>query len=1050
MPTTVDITLGLDLTIGSVPVSLAAEIDKQATETVYTFNGCVQTADIHIGAFLQYVGQQFSVTVQLPPELNLEAKIDYIAGQVIQTSPASGTGGSTELGFAAKFDLEVEGKTITLTFFADTILQNPAPATGNPYVVGAAIETELAFKDLPVVGKIDGFNQIVLTKVGFSYTNSTTGQQFSIPQVTASANPLYTRNDPNAKNANNYTITAAGNQQTFNLSQGGFALTAAMTKSGEMMNNFALPMALPAAPASTTPAQYLPATTTPPATSVHWIDVNKAFGPVNLQKVGLNYSGGEATFGLSAGFTLGGFTMDLEGLTITFPLPLPGSPAGNTVEFDLEGLSMGFQKGGFSISGAFLKVVTSGVVNYYGEVACQAGSFGLKALGGYTPEYTNNGKHYPASFFLYAAVKIPLGGPPFLFVTGFAGGFGINRTLILPTIDQLSGYILLPSNAPAQGATPSDTMSSVLPQLEKWFLDEPGEFEMIDAFALLTVSFGVDLQIGLLGSCSMTFPPEDPAPIAYIEIDIIASYTQSSGLLAVAGKLSPASFIYGGFVHLQGGFAFYTWFSGEHKGDFVVTVGGYSPFFTNKPEYYPDVQRLGMNFGLGPFQVTGQAYFALTPAMMMAGISMLATWKSGPISAWFGAGIDILLAWSPFHYQGEAYVTIGCSVSLGIFTITVHVGADLLVWGPAFGGTAHVDLDVVSFTINFGASQNPPPPVGWLDFQKQFLPQPAGSTTKTLESVRQNRRPMMNAMPRRRVAAPAVQPDNTNVIGASVTSGLSPTPPPTGIDWLVDADEFVILTNSTIPANNGEWALSGSSVYAVPDTVSSYNPTTVSGTDPYLYLSDDDQPFSATQVWNPTLNIAPMDLTNVQSFHTIALQVAGPNGAYVQYIASVSIEPVWLDSNAALWGVNVPNKDKTANDPDMVPNALTGFRITPIPRHPLMVNGVPLVELLFAAGFSTGFNYTAASVDTRYSVTSAISGDTLTINISGAYSGQLVNNDYVLSALADTWVTSQRNSILDDLNANGFTTYTPSEIDIAALATTTALVDWPAVELLGA
>ncbi len=38
----------------------------------------------------------------------------------------------------------------------------------------------------------------------------------------------------------------------------------------------------------------------------------------------------------------------------------------------------------------------------------------------------------------------------------------------------------------------------------------------------------------------MTFPTGDPYPIAYVEIDVIASFTPSTGLLAVR-LLSPAS-----------------------------------------------------------------------------------------------------------------------------------------------------------------------------------------------------------------------------------------------------------------------------------------------------------------------------------------------------------------------------------------------------------------------------------------------------------------------------------------------------------------------------
>jgi len=1068
--TNVDLKIGLNLTIGSVPVSLDAEYNSTSTQTVYTFNGCVQDAVISLGEFISFVGQQFGINIQLPPELNLKAKIDYVAGQVIYTQPQTGNA-TTQLGINAKFELSAGGDTVTLEFYADAILQNPAPPSGNPFVIGAAIDTDLQFSSLPLVGDIPGFRDLALTHMGFSYTNNTPSAgappvTFSIPQVTVSDNPLFTRNDQTARDAKTYAITSQGNQQSFNLSTNGFSLTVGLedTGSGTMLNNFALPMSLPPAtpPPVSAPSQYYPEPTSPPASPVHWVDINKTFGPVNLQKIGLNYSQGEATFGFSAGFALGTFSFFLEGLSITFPLPLPTTPAGQTVSFDLEGLALNFQVSGVSIGGAFLRMPgAGGVTNYYGEVMVQAGTWGFKAMGGYTPAEGNN----PASFFLYVNLEIPLGGPPFLFVTGVSGGLGINRTLILPTISTLQGYILLPANAPPQAATPSATINQVLPQLQSIFIDQPGEywvaagisftsFEMIDAFALLTVSFGVDFQLGLLGTCTMVLPTGDPFPIAYVQIDILASLTPSTGLFAIQGQLSPQSYIYGGFARLSGGFAFFIWFGGEHKGDFVVSLGGYNSAF-HKPDWYPTVPRLGISFGFGPFQVLGQCYFALTPAMMMAGAIISATWNSGPIKAWFNAGVDFLIAWAPFFYQADAYVTIGCSVNIGLFTLNVHVGADVLIWGPPFGGRADVDLDVVAFTISFGAPAAAPPPVGWAQFKSNFLPENSGGSavpaapSRMAKSVLRVAPPSANA----NTAAPPSPSGNetTNVIKASVSKGLLQSNF-NGYDWVVDSDNFAIVTNSTIPSNNGQWQLTTTPTYAaIPNTVSSYNATTVDVSNgPYLVLSANAKTFSATQVWNPTLNIGPMNQSNVQSYSTISLLKADSStGAYNDPITTVSCEPLLMDSSAALW--NAQNPSPNPNDQSLLPCTLVGFQITPIPRTPDSTNAVPLIDLLFARGFSTGFVYQAQAVDPSYTVAPTIdASENLIIAISGAHTATLTNQNYILSSLADTWVSSQRAAIADDLAANGFSTYTSSELDITALSTQKALMDWPMVELLGA
>ncbi|MGL5888638.1 MAG: DUF6603 domain-containing protein, partial [Bacteroidia bacterium] len=622
-------------------------------------------------------------------------------------------------------------------------------------------------------------------------------------------------------------------------------------------------------------------------------------------------SQGEATFGLSAGFSMAGFSMALEGLTVTFPMPLPGIPAGNTVSFDLQGMGMDFKKGSFEIGGAFLKYNDGQRTNYYGQAILRMSKFGFKALGGYTPAQGSD----PASFFIYANITVPLGGPPEFFITGLAGGFGINNGLVLPTIETLPYYPLLPGNAPPAEGDPASTISTVLPALGSIFTYNPGAYwlaagiqfttyEMINAFVLATVTFGVDFQVGLIGTASMSMPPAVPSPVAYIEIAVMASIIPSSGLAAVAGVISPASYIWGGFVKLTGGFAFYLWFSGPHAGDFVMTIGGYHPAF-KKPDWYPKVPRLGMSFNLGPFSVVGQAYFALTSGAMMAGGSLNATWNLGPIKAWFSIGIDFMIVWAPFHYEAGFYINVGCSVDMGLFTLNLSAGANLYIWGPEFGGEANVDLDVVSFTIAFGAAATVPPVVGWNNFKSSFLPADTQVSQQNSQA---------------RLAAEAEAATVSNIIKASAAKGLLQSDI-SDYAWVLDPDNFEIVTNSTIPANTAKWATATGS-YEVSSAVSAYNiqpPDTTN--QPWLYLSEDTlrKTYSPTEVWNPTLNTAPMKLNNVSSSHNITLSENGTN------ITSFAVEPVLTRASASLWAPNNPNPNP--NDDRFVVSALSGFSI---------------------------------------------------------------------------------------------------------------------------
>ncbi|WPV64832.1 DUF6603 domain-containing protein [Chitinophaga sp. LS1] len=1073
MPTNVDLTTGINLEIGSVPVSLAAELTTTDTATTYTFNGCVQNAVIDIGTFISFVGQQFGVNVLLPPELNLEAIINYVAGQVIYTSPKTGNA-TTELGVSASFELEYSNGSntdkVTLSFYADSIIQSGATGT-NPYVVGAAIDTDLAFKNLPLVGDIPVFNEYTLKHIGFSYTNAdpkTTGKpvNFHIPKVNTTANPLYTRTIGDGKEKNNYSIDTKGDQTAFTLTQGGFSLTAGLMREGSATaeNNFALPLALPAATPGNTPASYYnnPANkvqTSPPASPVHWINVNKTFGPVSLQKVGLNYASGEATFGISAGMSMGGFTLDVQGLCITFPFPLPGMPAGNEVTFDIQGLGMDFTEPGLEIGGAFLKTVDpkTDITNYFGEVIVQIAEFGFKAVGGYAPAQNSN----PAAFFIYANLEVPLGGPPFFYVSGLAFGFGVNYALILPTIDTLPTYLLLPNMAPPQGNA-EDALSSVIGQLQNGSVIkyEAGEywvgfgvqftsFDMISAFAMVTFSFGVDMQVALLGSCAIVLPEGSPDALASIQVNLVAAITPSTGLINVTGVITPASYIFGPFVKLSGGFAFYLWFAGEHQGDFVVSLGGYHPAF-NKPEWYPDVPRIRVTFNLGPFQASGSSYLALTPSMFMAGMSVAATYDATVVKVWFNMGADFLISWSPFQYEADAYVNIGCDLNVGLFTIKIHVGADLQLWGPPFGGHADVDLDVITITIQFGSTAAAPVPVTWQNLEQNFLPPPV----KTQQPAPQPQQRLMSAVS---MSAAATDTTITTNVSASVSTGLlgkdATSQDGETWNWLLDPDNFNIVTTTTIPANMANWATGATTNAAIPNDPTQYNGADIdTSSHPYYDLPAGTETYSKTQVWNPNVNVKPMKLSNVQSVHTITLckrESTDKKGQFSDYRNNVSVDPVLGSSNTALWG-DPALSSNDANTPALLTQTLLGFNITPVPRNPDTVNNVPLIDLLFTSGEQTNFSYMSPQPDTSYTlqVKENDKAETLDITVSGTTSQELDNSSYVLSAFINTWVNGQRNAILDDLNDNGWNTYASSLVTLTNMGSTEMLTDWPMIAIL--
>ncbi len=498
---------------------------------------------------------------------------------------------------------------------------------------------------------------------------------------------------------------------------------------------------------------------------VKWLALDKKFGPVNLQRVGFKYDSGAITVLIDGGLTAFGLEVDLMGLSVTSKLTGAGVP-----QFGLQGLGIAFSKGGVEIAGALLHLHDdkTKVDTYDGLAIVQAEGLRLAAIGALTTIQQQ------PSLFLYAVLDYPLGGSPFFYVTGLAGGFGLNRKLVMPAVDQVKDFPLVKAardpNPPAMPTDPSQTggfieqqmgplETSLVPSLGQYFGCvgvKFTSFELLNSFLLVSLSFGQEFELDLLGISTLVVPPQEPpsAPaLAVISLQLAASFIPDEGIAIVQGRLTPDSHLFTLDCHITGGFAFAAWFGkNTNAGDFVVTLGGYHPDF-KKPDHYPAVPRIGVNWQICPeLSVTGGLYFALTPRALMAGGAMQAIFQlhvedaiaSADIRAWFTLGADFIVYWKPFHYSAHLYVDMGIDIVihfLGTHDIGLDAAADLDVWGPPFAGRAHISLTVIGikigFNVAFGPSAPTPDPLLWdaSDPSKSFLQSFLPKKTKDIVSV---------------------------------------------------------------------------------------------------------------------------------------------------------------------------------------------------------------------------------------------------------------------------------------------------------------------------
>jgi len=471
-----------------------------------------------------------------------------------------------------------------------------------------------------------------------------------------------------------------------------------------------------------------------------WFELKKTFGPVYFDKIGVQYQNATLRFLLNAALSVAGLTLSVDGLSV-----------GSTLtkfdpEFDLRGLGIDYKAGDVQIGGAFLRTRKPGeqgkpdTYSYDGAAVIKTKQFTLSAIGSYTTLQDQ------PSLFIYAFLNYPLGGPSFFFVTGLAAGFGYNRRLIAPPIEKVAEFPLI-RQAMGKAPEPKDVTTALTtlrndipPSLGSIFLAvgvKFNSFKLVDSFALLTIEFGNDVAINLLGISKAVVPTPvngDKAvtPLAQVEIAWKASFNPNDGCLGIDARLTPNSYILSKDCRLTGGYAFYSWFTGPHAGDFVQTLGGYHPKF-DIPAHYPRVPRLAFDWRVSnALTIQGDAYYALTGSALMAGGHLEVLYRQGELRAWLKVGADFLIAWKPYHYDASLYVNVGASYTFDIdllfghvrTTISVDVGAQLHLWGPEFSGTATIDLSVISFTIAFGAgaSQTLDKIGSWAVFQESFLP----------------------------------------------------------------------------------------------------------------------------------------------------------------------------------------------------------------------------------------------------------------------------------------------------------------------------------------
>lgn len=487
-----------------------------------------------------------------------------------------------------------------------------------------------------------------------------------------------------------------------------------------------------------------------PKTKVKWFDLNKKWGPVNLKRLGLKFENRlDKTNNKNRKFITLFFDTDFNfsklqvvvrglklGLEATWPLKKP--------EFGLSGLGVLLDTKAITLGGLFVKVEDTDVLkdNYLGSILIRFSKLNIFAVGAYA---NYKGK---TSVFVYGYLGIPVeGGGPFTLL-GIAFGFGYNRDVVLPKIDDVASFPLV---AQAMGnVSPTDNgegfLSRMITDLTAAFPPKENNifiaigikfnsYKVIEGFVLLFIVFGEKFKIQIIGLGTLSLFKGMNEPIIFIELALRVIFVPEDGIFALDGVLTSRSYILSKNAKLTGGFAMYFWFGdSEYADDFVITFGGYHKKF-NVPSHYPRPPRMQLKWVVNKYlTIKAEAYFALTPIAIMAGGAMSVVFDSSSLYVSFKFYADFLMQWKPVFYDVhvgvDIHIKITVEVDLEVSSVTKTVSLDLQVelhiWGPEFSGKGRISFEVLgvefSMGISFGANSSSPPPLSWDEFKQSFLP----------------------------------------------------------------------------------------------------------------------------------------------------------------------------------------------------------------------------------------------------------------------------------------------------------------------------------------
>lgn len=346
-----------------------------------------------------------------------------------------------------------------------------------------------------------------------------------------------------------------------------------------------------------------------------------------------------------------------------------------------------------------------------------------------TDAVTGQDKHSLAAGFGFVYVTgltIVVPPLPVIMITGIAGGFGYRAIPKLPTRAEDVPKNELMRSLRAAAKTEDSTADGMIARLgafrdsiqiqdDAWCIVFGLSLTVAQVVkvALLVVaeSRKTGLELAIMGVANFTLGTM-PTILGEIELSVLARFSSSAGTLTVLGAVTGDSWIFDKNCKLQGGFAVCFWLAGEHAGDFLISLGGYSPLVPTKA-HYPALDRVGFKWQVSPeLSLYGLSYLTLDRHGLQVGCASGLKYTTSKVKVDAQFSFDALVEWAPLYYEARLRMSVHVEIKV-IGTLRLGLDVDMHLWGPPFGAKVHVELQIGFFNPSFSIDVGDPRELAW-------------------------------------------------------------------------------------------------------------------------------------------------------------------------------------------------------------------------------------------------------------------------------------------------------------------------------------------------